>query len=276
MTKLSIVTGGSKGIGKFLIQSLLYRGPVLNISRTPAALNPSSEFPHKLYNLSLEFSDIKLLEACLKSWLSDHPEYSVSLFVSNAATLSLGWLGNLSLEDFEKTFAVNTYAPISISSILSILGKFDSDGARIIYVTSSLARNIELLSFAGIGLYSATKAALSRLATIQRREFFLQHPKITVTQIHPGIVATSMQNNLRNNDDIDPAFASKTASLPSYRDGDWEIENPVDKMRTISARFAADFIFWVSQLSDSELANEYDFYASTEFHKIRRQHRTGN
>jgi len=273
LKKLAIVTGGSKGIGERLVQSLLKDGPVLNISRAPARPQASAEHMHKLHNLCLDLSDIQSLEIELKSWLGSHPDFSVSLFVSNAATLNLGWLSDLSALNFQTAFAINTHAPISIASLLWKLDKFDRSGARIVYVTSSLGRSAVELSFAGIGLYSATKAALGRLATIQRREFSLAAPHITVTQVHPGIADTAMQADLRRHQAIDPAFAVKTAGLPYYKEGDWEDESPAKNMRTIPAQLAADFLLWISGLPGGELENDYDFYACELFHKRTRRQR---
>jgi len=272
--KLAIVTGGSRGIGERLVQSLLEQGPVLNISRTPARVQASAGRVQELHNLCLELSDIRSLENELESWLAGHPELSVSLFVSNAATLKLGWLVDLSPADFQTAFAVNAHAPLSIASLLRKLEKFDPSGARIVYVTSSLGRSAVELSFAGIGLYSATKAALGRLATIQRREFSLAAPHITVTQVHPGIADTAMQADLRRNRAVDPAFAVKTAGLLDYTEGEWEDESPAQRMRTIPARLAADFLLWVSRVPGAELQNDYDFYACEPFHKRNRRQRT--
>lgn len=272
--KLTIITGGSKGIGQCLIRHLLTLGPVLNISRTPASVGKPEDWPHPLFNLCVELSNLAVLEKEVATWLNEHPQYAVALFISNAATLELSWLTELSLERMQTSFAVNTLAPLAISSLLFRLGKFCNEGARIIYVTSSLARNTESLSFAGIGLYSATKAALSRLASIQRRECALQSPWVTVTQVHPGIVDTEMQHNLRFDTGIDPAFATKTAGLPPYQEGDWDTVAPTDKSRTISAGFAADFIFWISRIASTDLSHEYDFYSCMPFHEDFRQRRT--
>lgn len=265
MKELAIVTGGSKGIGKCLVQSLTESTSVLNISRT--SLNPPSiPSRHEIYSLRQDLSDIEGLQKSLTSWLKVHPEFEVSLFVSNAATLKLGWLPGLSHSEFRDAFAVNAHAPIAISTTLMRLGKFAESGARIIYVTSSLARNVEALSFGGIGLYSATKAALGRFASIQRRELTLRDPTISVTQVHPGVVDTSMQSDLRRNIADDPAFVLKNARLPDYKAGDWEDVSPSENMRTIPARLAADFLLWVSEVPGDELENEYDFYSCSSFH----------
>jgi NAD(P)-dependent dehydrogenase (short-subunit alcohol dehydrogenase family) len=119
-----------------------------------------------------------------------------------------------------------------------------------------------------MGLYSMTKAALGKLALIQRREFELTLPSVKVLRIHPGIVDTDMQTELRAARSIDPAFEVKTSLLPPYREGEWNDRSPAGNMRTISPEFAAEFIRWAAESSQVS-AEEYDFYHCTQFHADR-------
>jgi len=269
LKQLAVVTGGSKGIGERVVRSLLARTPVLNISRTPldVAALPGAEHRHPLYNLCLDLADVSGATAKLELWLDGHPDHAVSLFISNAASLQLGWLQDLGLRECQGALAINAIAPIQLTGTIARLGRFNRGAARIVYVTSSLARNLPELSFAGMGLYSASKAALARLAAVQRREFALRSPQLTVTQVHPGIVDTAMQDTLRGSGALDPAFAAKTRGLPPYRAGDWDEVAPETSMRTISPEFAAQFILWVAQLEPARLEPEYDFYACGQFHR---------
>lgn len=269
MKELAIVTGGSKGIGERIVRSLLRQQSVLNISRTPLELPepPASGTRHRLHNLCLDLAEVGDIQGRLGEWLDRHPDHAVSLFVSNAASLKLGWLRDAHLQDYEGALAVNTLAPIQVTRTVQERGRFSEGGARIVYVTSSLARNVPELSFAGIGLYSASKAALGRLASVQRREFALTSPQLTVTQVHPGIVDTAMQVALRSSRELDPAFAIKTRGLPPYQPGEWDDAAPEANMRTISPEFAAQFILWVARLEPQRLEPEYDFYSCRQFHR---------
>lgn len=268
MEELAIVTGGSRGIGERLVRSLLKEMPVLNISRTPLAL-PDRSLPgprYPLHNLCVDLANVREAVYQVDRWLAIHPDYAISLFVSNAAALKLGWLHTLPLSEYESSLAINAFAPIQLTRTIKHLGRFNEAGARIIYVTSSLARNVPELSFAGIGLYSASKATLGRLAAVQRREFALTSPHLTVTQIHPGIVDTAMQSALRQDEGLDPAFAVKTRGLPHYRAGEWDDVAPETNMRTIDPDFAAQFILWVAEIPPASVEPEYDFYACRQFH----------
>lgn len=254
-------------MGHCLVQACLDVGDVLNISRQPARRIAS---PHRLHNLPLDLGDPGEVEQALDAWLAAHPGYAVETLIHNAACLKLGWLTEITPGDLASAFAVNVFSPLAITARVFQAGRFAPRACRIAYVISSLARHEASLSFAGLGVYSATKAALSRLALVQRRELALAAPHIQVLRIHPGIVDTAIQHELRQHPTLDPAFAAKTATLPPYREGDWRDRAPSDAMRTISAELAAEFVLWAMRSPDTT-PDEYDFYHATPFHAARRE-----
>jgi NAD(P)-dependent dehydrogenase (short-subunit alcohol dehydrogenase family) len=264
---LTIITGGSRGIGHHLVQSCLEDMDVLNISRQPATIDHGAA-RHDLHNLSLDLQDVERIAPALSTWFHQHPDYRVKLLISNAAILNLGWLDKVSPGEIRQAFDVNVLAPLAITTLVLEGRYFAQTGGRVVYVTSSLARPEPALSFAGLGLYSVTKAALSRLALIQRRELELTAPQIEVLRVHPGVVDTEIQDELRHNAALDPAFSEKTAGLPRYEEGDWDDKLPAEHMRTISSDFAAEFILWAAKRPKVS-SEEYDFYKTLEFHAAR-------
>lgn len=264
---LAIITGGSRGIGHHLVRSCLEEMAVLNIARRPAATGDGAA-GHALHELTLDLQDVEQIEPALRAWFQRHPDHEVKLLISNAATPNLGWLDRLSPGEIRQAFDVNVHAPLALTTALARGGHFARTGCRVVYVTSSLARMEPALSFAGLGLYSVTKAALSRLALIQRRELELAAPHVQVVRVHPGIVDTDLQSELRRDGALDPAFAEKTAGLPPYEEGDWDGKDPARHMRTISAELSAEFILWVAR-QPAASAEEYDFYKTVEFHAAR-------
>jgi len=263
---LTLVTGGSRGIGHHLVRAFLGDGDVLNISRKPAEVGDST---HQLHNLTLDLGNTADIEPSLNAWFDTHPDYEVRLLIHNAATVSLGRLDQVLPEEIEHAFRVNVYAPLAVTTSLFRAGRLAGAGeVRVVYTVSSLARPVPELSYAGLGLYSMTKAALSRMALIQSREFALSAPRIKVLRVHPGIVDTELQREIRADDRMDPAFADKTAGLPAYREGEWIDRAPKDHMRTVSAEFAAEFVAWTARTPEISSA-EYDFYHTERFHRAR-------
>lgn len=265
--RLMIITGGSRGIGHFLVQMALREMDVLNISRQPAIVADDAS-RHQLHNLALDLEQVDLIEPVLSAWLSEHPDYEVPLLILNAAVLNLGWLDEISSAEIEQAFRVNVFAPMMVSRTVLHSGRFSATRSRVAYVVSSLGRPQPALSFAGMGLYSMTKAALGRMALVSARELALTAPHIEVLRIHPGVVDTDIQQTLRNDGRVDPGFGKKTEGLPAYREGDWEGRSPRDHMRTISAEFSAQFVWWAAN-APVVSSEEYDFYHSEEFHTAR-------
>jgi NAD(P)-dependent dehydrogenase (short-subunit alcohol dehydrogenase family) len=262
---LTLITGGSRGIGRHLVRIFLGETDVLNISRKPAEA-AAGDTAHRLHNLPLDLGNTADIGPSLNAWFDTHPGYAVRLLIHNAATVNPGWLDQVSPEEIEHAFRVNVYAPLAVTTSLFRGGRFAESEVRVIYAVSSLARPLPELSYAGLGLYSVTKAALSRLALIQSREFALTAPQIKVLRVHPGIVDTDLQREIRADHRIDPAFADKTAGLPDYREGEWTGHAPKDRMRTVSAEFAAEFVAWTARTPQIS-STEYDFYHTEQFHR---------
>ncbi|KVF36239.1 hypothetical protein WJ21_16610 [Burkholderia vietnamiensis] len=267
-TPLTIITGGSRGIGRELLRLLLERTDVLSLSRSQIDLATIEESEHRLFQLKCDLTQVDRTIERLDQWLVGHSSHIVDTFISCAAILDLSWLSKTDTlpASFDRAFRINALAPIAISSHINRINRFRDDGSRVLYVTSSLARPLPALTFAGLGLYSATKSALERLAQVQAREFDLSSRKIKVVLAHPGIVDTDMQRELRTNELLDPAFAVKTAGLPAYQEGDWDRQAPDTAMRTISPRFSADFLRWIVERDVELLEPYYDFYTASRFH----------
>lgn len=262
-----MITGGSRGIGLELVRILLRECDVLNISRGSADISADPR-EHHLHQLSLDLEDSTAITDRLGEWLEAHDEYDVDTVLLNAATLGIGLLNELSADDVARAFRINVFAPLAITTALQRQDRTCRAGTRIAYIVSSLARPLPELSFAGLGMYSATKAAIDRIALVQQRECQLERPWIEVLRIHPGIVDTAIQSELRSDPGLDPAFTEKTLQLPQYQDDDWANAHPSTNMRTISPQFAAEYIHWVVR-SPTHSIEQHDFYFADEFHESR-------
>lgn len=119
--KTVIITGASDGLGKAIAGLCLKNGMrVINISRTPCALDG------EVVNIACDLSNEDDLKRAVELIKSSYPDFS--LLINNAAIVGYGKLGEISYKNFEKTWKVNTIAPLFlISELFDLIVKNEAD-----------------------------------------------------------------------------------------------------------------------------------------------------
>ena len=277
VTKLAIVTGGSKGIGLEIVKRLAQEMEVLCISRSgfDTRENPTH---HTVHNIEGDDGDLSNPQSALdafSAWLDVHADYQVSYLIHNAAVLELGKTVDLDLEAYNRAMNINVLSPFGITKLIHAKGRFSAqmtgatEKSSVTYVTSSAAREGTVLE--AMGLYSMTKAALNQLASIQKKE--LASTGIKVHRVYPGIVKTGMQTTLRTDPILADDFKDGIGSIPALEKGDWNgTEAPGnDNRRLVNAAMSARFVVFTARRSrteaDAGMPDELDFYTDHEFHR---------
>jgi 3-oxoacyl-[acyl-carrier protein] reductase len=132
----------------------------------------------------------------------------IDILVNNAGIGLVAPIDQYSLEDFDRTFAVNVRA-VFVATQAAV--KHMTAGGRVINIGSC---NAERMPFAGGGVYAMSKAALVGLVKGLARD--LGPRGITINNVQPGPVETDM--NPANTD-----FAKRllqVMALPRYGTGD--------------------------------------------------------
>jgi 3-oxoacyl-[acyl-carrier protein] reductase len=112
----------------------------------------------------------------------------LDIFVSNAGILTLGTIDTYSLEDFDRTVAINVRAAfVGIQAATHEM----KDGGRIVLIGSNTAIRT---AFPAASVYSMTKAALTGL--VRGAAIDLAPRAITVNNVQPGPTATDMTSAL--------------------------------------------------------------------------------
>ncbi|WP_026532457.1 SDR family oxidoreductase [Arthrobacter sp. H41] len=184
MTKLpvALVTGASRGIGLAIAQELASTHHLLLGGRDAQALSAlAAGFP-SAEPFAAELRDgvrVKQASAGIDS---------LDVLIHSAGVLRMGTVAELSEDAWRESFEINLFAVASLTRTL--LPALRAARGQVIAINSGSGYS----SGAGSAVYSGTKFALRALTDALREEE--RSNGVRVSSIHPGRVATDMQQEL--------------------------------------------------------------------------------
>lgn len=188
--RIALVTGASRGLGRAIALAFAREGAhVLLLARDMTMLGRVDDEIRAAGGtaslLPLDLADGQAIDALGPSLYERFG--SLDVFVGNAAILgALSPLAHILSAHWDRMFAVNVTANWRLIRTLDPLFH-RSDAARIIFVTSSVARSAR----AYWAPYSVSKAALEALAKTYANE--TAGTEIKVNLVDPGAMATRMR-----------------------------------------------------------------------------------
>ena len=188
--KTALVTGASRGIGRATALALAADGARVIVHYSSSATEAQAvvaEIESAGGQAVTVDADLGTADGphALASKVRDIAGDRLDILVANAGVSKASPIEEVSVDDFDKLFAVNVRAPFFlVQQLLPILG----EGSSVILVSSLAARAVVGTIYA----YAATKGAIDTL--VKHFASALGARGIRVNAIAPGIVATDMSN----------------------------------------------------------------------------------
>ncbi len=186
--KVAFINGGSRGIGAASARRLARDGATVAIGYASSAIAAEALVEEikagggNAIAIKADASDAAALTKAIDSVAAQFGRLDILL--NSAGVLLMGPLEQFSLEDFDKTVAVNVRAVFVASKAAAAHMK---DGGRIINIGST---NAQRMPFAGGAAYAMSKSALTGLVKGMARD--LGSRGITVNNVSPGPIDTEM------------------------------------------------------------------------------------
>ena len=182
--RTAIVTGASRGIGKYIALELARQGSNVAIcARTESDLDAAAaeirDEGAEVLALPMDVTETGEPERLVEE---THNRFGrIDIYVGNVGGNRRGDFEELSDEDWEALINLNFMSHVRVSRA-AIPHMRDVDDASICYISSIFGRE---LGGAGLSLYNTTKSALISVSKVMARELA---PEIRVNSVAPGSI----------------------------------------------------------------------------------------
>lgn len=183
MVKTTIITGASGGIGAAICKLFRTNGwRIIGLDNHPPTHDNCDYFISCDLNVLVHEGDHVFLSE-MEKIKRELGSLEINLLVNNAATQICKKFNDLKINDFQKTFAVNIFAPFQLIKI--ILSEYAGQYPRVINIGSIHS----VLSKSGFMAYASSKSALRSLTSSLAVEL---GDRASFCLIEPAAVDTDM------------------------------------------------------------------------------------
>lgn len=213
ISKVAIVTGGSRGLGKDMALQLATKGFDIiltynsNVNEAAKVVDEITAMGKKAKAIQLDVANSTSFDVFVQSVKSsltnDFGTENLFALVNNAGIASYTSIAETSEEVFDSMVNIHLKAPYFITQkLLPVI----SNGGSIVNISSGLTR----FSYLNYAPYAIMKAAIESLTRYQAQEFGSR--KIRVNTIAPGAIATDFGGGaVRDNKELNAMIANTTA-----------------------------------------------------------------
>ncbi|MBU9827321.1 3-oxoacyl-ACP reductase family protein [Rahnella perminowiae] len=187
-SKAAFVQGGSRGIGAAIVQRLAREGAsvaftyVSSEDKAQALVKTIEASGGKALAIKADSADESSVRSAIESAAKAFGK--IDILVNNAGVLAFGEIDALTMDDFDRTIAINVRSVFVASQQAA---RHMPDGGRIITIGSV---NADRMPFQGGAVYAMSKSAIVGLTKGLARD--LGPRGITVNNVQPGPVDTDM------------------------------------------------------------------------------------
>lgn len=187
---VAFVQGGSRGIGKAIVEALHHAGIAVAFTYQKSKEQADSivhalqkpDAPISILAIQADSADEQALKNAIQQAQSAFGH--INFVINNAGYLALSTIDQVDTMEFDKTIAINVRS-LMITSREAL--PYMPNGGRIINIGSV---NAERIPFEGGAIYGMSKAAVVGLTKGMARD--LAPRQITVNNIQPGPINTDM------------------------------------------------------------------------------------
>jgi NADP-dependent 3-hydroxy acid dehydrogenase YdfG len=174
-----MITGAAGGLGSALADALAPTHTLLLAGRPSPRLDAVAErFGATTWPIDL--ADPDSIAAVVE------PLVELDVLIHNAGVAYPGRVAESSVDEWQATMAVNVIGAVALT--LELLPALRSAAGHVVFINSGSGINAS----PGLASYSSSKFALRAFADSLRND----EPSLRVTSVHPGRIATAMQEDL--------------------------------------------------------------------------------
>jgi len=175
----AMITGASRGLGSAIAAALAPTHTLFLAGRPSSRLDAlAEEFGATTWPIDL--ADTDALPAVVE------PIVELDALIHNAGVAYPGRVGESTVDEWRASMQVNVVGAVALT--LALLPALRAAGGHVVFINSGAGINAS----PGLASYSASNFALRGFADSLRND----EPSLRVTSIHPGRIATVMQEGL--------------------------------------------------------------------------------
>ncbi|ORA56631.1 short chain dehydrogenase [Mycolicibacterium chubuense] len=175
----AMITGASGGLGAALADALAPTHTLFLAGRPSERLDAVAERLGAT-TWPLDLADPDAIPAVVE------PIVELDVLIHNAGVAYPGRVAETTVDQWRSTMAVNVIGAVALT--LELLPALRAAGGHVVFINSGAGINAS----PGLASYSASKFALRGFADSLRAD----EPSLRVTSVHPGRIATAMQEDL--------------------------------------------------------------------------------